>query len=84
LFLSAVVGGALGNLSDRLFRAPGFGRGAVVDWIHFAGRGGSMNLSDVAIQLGVLGALAAMVATREKEGGQARSRAAVRDVRDKG
>ena len=27
--LAAVLGGALGNLSDRLFRAPGLGRGAV-------------------------------------------------------
>jgi signal peptidase II len=45
--LAAVLGGALGNLSDRLFRAPGLGRGAVVDWIHVAGRGGSFNISDV-------------------------------------
>ncbi len=34
--LAAVLGGALGNLSDRIFRSPGFGRGGVVDWIHFA------------------------------------------------
>ena len=35
LCLAAVIGGAAGNLADRLFRAPGFGRGGVVDWIHF-------------------------------------------------
>lgn len=60
--LAAVLGGALGNLSDRLLRAPGLGRGAVVDWIHVAGRGGSFNISDVAIQLGAVAAIVAMFA----------------------
>jgi len=60
--LAAVLGGALGNLSDRLFRAPGLGRGAVVDWIHVAGRGGSFNISDVAIQIGAVAAVVAMFA----------------------
>lgn len=60
--LAAVLGGALGNLSDRLFRAPGLGRGAVVDWIHVAGRGGSFNISDMAIQLGAIAAVVAMFA----------------------
>jgi signal peptidase II len=59
--LAAVLGGALGNLSDRIFRSPGFGRGGVVDWIHFAGGGGSLDVSDLAIQFGVLGAVAAML-----------------------
>jgi signal peptidase II len=58
--LAAVLGGALGNLSDRLLRAPGLGRGPVVDWIHVAGRGGSFNISDVAIQLGAVAAVVAM------------------------
>jgi signal peptidase II len=62
LCLAAVLGGALGNLSDRIFRAPGLGRGGVVDWIHLASRGGSMDVADVAIQLGVLGAIIAIVA----------------------
>jgi signal peptidase II len=61
--LAAVLGGALGNLSDRIFRSPGFGRGGVVDWIHFAGGGGSLDVSDLAIQFGVLGAVAAMLIT---------------------
>ncbi len=60
--LAAVLGGALGNLSDRLFRFPGLGRGAVVDWIHVAGRGGSFNISDLAIQLGAIAAVVAMFA----------------------
>ncbi len=42
------LGGAIGNLLDRLFRAPGFGEGHVVDMIsygdHFVG-----NIADIAI-----------------------------------
>jgi signal peptidase II len=60
--LAAVVGGAGGNLADRIFRAPGFGRGGVVDWIHLAGRGGSLDVADLAIQFGVLGAIIAILA----------------------
>ena len=62
LCLGAVLGGALGNLADRLFRSPGLGRGGVVDWIHLSfGGGGSLDLADLAIQFGVLGAIAAML-----------------------
>ena len=61
LCLAAVLGGAAGNLADRVFRAPGFGRGGVVDWIHFGGGGGSLDVADIAIQLGVLGAIIAML-----------------------
>jgi signal peptidase II len=61
LCLAAVLGGAMGNLADRLLRAPGFGRGGVVDWIHFAGRGGSMDVADLAIQFGVLGAVVTLI-----------------------
>jgi signal peptidase II len=60
--LGAVLGGAAGNLADRIFRAPGFGRGGVVDWIHFGGGGGSLDIADLAIQFGVLGAVVAMLA----------------------
>ena len=72
--LAAVLGGALGNLSDRLLRSPGLGRGAVVDWIHVAGRGGSFNVSDLAIQLGALGALIGMLVAERASA--ARTRAA--------
>ncbi len=61
LCLAAVLGGALGNLSDRILRSPGLGRGGVVDWIHFAGGGGSLDLSDLAIQFGVIGAIAGVL-----------------------
>jgi signal peptidase II len=60
--LAAVVGGALGNLADRLLRAPGFGRGAVVDWIHLGALNGSFNLADLAIQFGVIGFVIALLA----------------------
>lgn len=68
LCLAAVLGGACGNLSDRLFRSPGFGRGGVVDWIHLGPGGGSLDLADLAIEFGVLGAIIAIIAaerTRE-------------------
>jgi signal peptidase II len=59
-----VLAGAAGNLADRIFRSPGLGRGAVVDWIHVAGSRASFNLADLAIQLGAIGAVIAMLATR--------------------
>jgi len=62
LCLALVLGGAVGNLADRLLRAPGFGRGGVVDWIHLGGSGGSMDIADIAIQLGVVGAVVGIVA----------------------
>ena len=51
--LGLLLGGALGNLVDRLFRAPGFARGHVVDFIsvpHFA----SFNVADSGITVGAL------------------------------
>lgn len=58
LFLAVVLGGALGNLADRVFRSPGLGRGAVVDWIHVAGYPATFNLADIAIRAGAIGAAA--------------------------
>jgi signal peptidase II len=51
--LSLVLGGALGNLLDRLFRSPGFLRGAVVDFVHL-GRWPVFNVSDAAITVGAI------------------------------
>lgn len=73
LFLAAVLGGAVGNLADRLFRSPGFGRGAVVDWIHVAGYPATFNLADVAIRVGALGAAAAALVASSR-GRQAAAR----------
>ncbi|SUZ75873.1 uncharacterized protein METZ01_LOCUS28727, partial [marine metagenome] len=51
--LGLVLGGACGNLTDRLFRAPGWGRGAVVDFIDFR-FWPVFNLADAAIVVGVI------------------------------
>ena len=64
LCLAAVLGGALGNLADRLFRSPGLGRGAVVDWIHVSFYPATFNLADLAIRIGVVGAVIAMLGIR--------------------
>ncbi len=44
-----VLGGAFGNLTDRLFRPPGFGVGHVVDFIQIWGFPAIFNVADVAI-----------------------------------
>jgi signal peptidase II len=82
LCLAAVLGGAAGNLSDRIFRAPGFGRGGVVDWIHFGGGGGSLDVADLAIQFGVIGAvIAIIVGERARKAGKAPEAGQVRENR---
>jgi signal peptidase II len=62
--LGMILGGALGNLSDRLFRSPGVGRGHVVDWISLFGPDAKywpiFNLADSAIVCGAI--LAALLA----------------------
>ncbi len=64
--LGLILGGAAGNLVDRFFRAPGVGRGHVVDWISLFGPDGEhwpiFNLADSAICCGaVLAALVALI-----------------------
>ena len=51
--LSLVLGGALGNLADRVFRSPGVLRGHVVDFIK-VGSFPSFNVADSAITVGAL------------------------------
>jgi signal peptidase II len=53
LALALVLGGALGNLIDRLVRAPGFLRGAVIDFISIAAWP-TFNVADSAITIGAL------------------------------
>jgi signal peptidase II len=48
VILGLLLGGALGNLTDRLLRAPGFGRGHVVDFIDYGGLFIG-NVADIAI-----------------------------------
>ncbi len=64
LTLGLLLGGAVGNLLDRLLRAPGPGRGAVVDFIHvphFA----VFNAADSAITVGAV--LAVLLSLRGLE-----------------
>lgn len=44
-----VLGGAAGNLTDRLFRQPGFGTGHVVDFVQVWGFPAIFNVADSAI-----------------------------------
>jgi len=44
-----LLGGTLGNLTDRLTREPGFGRGYVVDFIQVWGFPAIFNIADIAI-----------------------------------
>ena len=47
--LGLLLGGAMGNLGDRLFGSPGPLRGRVVDWINLPHFPWTFNLADAAI-----------------------------------
>jgi signal peptidase II len=51
--LSLVLGGAVGNLVDRIFRSPGFLRGGVVDFVHL-GPWPTFNVADASITVGAV------------------------------
>ncbi|KGN33127.1 signal peptidase [Knoellia sinensis KCTC 19936] len=58
--LGMLLGGAIGNLIDRIFREPGFGRGHVVDFIDYFGLFIG-NVADIAIVVAAgLGAVMAL------------------------
>ncbi len=59
--LGMLLGGAIGNLVDRILREPGFGRGHVVDFIDYFGLFIG-NIADIAIV--VAAALGAILALR--------------------
>jgi signal peptidase II len=61
LTLGLLLGGAVGNLADRIFRAPGVFRGDVVDWIELTRYWPVFNVADSAIVCGgILTVLLAM------------------------
>jgi signal peptidase II len=72
--LGLVLGGALGNLGDRLFRAPGFMVGHVVDFISVFGPDGEhfpiFNLADSALTCGVILAVLLELMGRRRDGGR--------------
>ena len=59
--LGLLLGGAMGNLADRIFRSPGPFRGWVVDWIELP-HWPVFNLADSAIVCG--GVLMVLIAAR--------------------
>jgi signal peptidase II len=64
LAVGLLLGGGLGNLLDRLLRAPGPLRGGVVDWLKPAWSSGSMNLADVSITAAIVVILVSAASTR--------------------
>lgn len=58
--LGLIFAGAGGNLADRIFRTPGFGRGAVLDFIQI-GHSGIFNLSDQCVMAGVVTVMVQLV-----------------------
>jgi len=75
--LGLVLGGAAGNLVDRLFRSPGPLRGWVVDWISLRAPDGRMlfpifNLADSGIVCGGILAVLLAVLGYEMDGSRSR------------
>lgn len=62
IVLGLLLGGAMGNLSDRLLRTPGPLRGYVVDWIKLPLFPPTFNLADTAITFGAI--IAVLLALR--------------------
>ncbi|GIF05771.1 signal peptidase II [Actinoplanes siamensis] len=77
--LGLVLGGALGNLTDRLFRAPGPFQGHVVDMISaFAPYGEKFavfNIADSCLTVGVCLAVLLELTGRQRDGSRLRSKA---------
>lgn len=80
--LGLVLGGAFGNLADRLFRAPGPFRGHVVDMVSLFAPNGQgfavFNIADACLTVGVILAVLLELTGRQRDGGRA-GRVAPRD-----
>ena len=62
IMAGALLGGVLGNLTDRLVRSPGGGLGKVVDYIQIPFNFPIFNLADIAIvSMAILAALRIML-----------------------
>lgn len=55
LLFGMLLGGTLGNLTDRLFREPGFGIGHVIDFLHVWGFNAIFNIADsfIVVSMGL-------------------------------
>ena len=71
--LGLVLGGAVGNLIDRLLREPGFLRGHVIDFIDYGGYFVG-NVADIAIVLAAAGVIILSLGGWEIDGTRAGSR----------
>jgi len=73
--LGLVLGGAYGNVGDRLFRAPGFMVGNVVDFASLFGPNAQywpiFNVADTALSCGVVLALLLELTGRRRDGARA-------------
>lgn len=76
--LGLILGGALGNLMDRIFRAPGPLKGHVVDFFSLFDPHGQafpiFNVADMALTFGVILAVLLEVRGRHRDGTRLRSR----------
>ena len=74
--LGLVLGGAVGNLTDRIFRAPGVFVGHVVDMVSLFDPYGQVwpifNLADSALVCGVVLAVLLEVTGRQRDGSRLR------------
>jgi len=74
--LGLVLGGALGNLGDRLFRAPGVFHGHVVDMISlfspYGERFAVFNIADSCLSVGVVLAVLLELTGRQRDGSRVR------------
>ncbi|GAA1743605.1 signal peptidase II [Luedemannella helvata] len=70
--IGLILGGAMGNLADRIFRAPGPFRGHVVDFISVFGDAGErfpvFNVADSALTCGVVLAIILEFTGRRRDG----------------
>jgi signal peptidase II len=64
--LGLVLGGAIGNLLDRLFRGDGLADGLVVDFVDF-GPWPNFNVADSAIVIGIMAILWESLRTPSKQ-----------------
>ncbi|MEU5791176.1 signal peptidase II [Micromonospora purpureochromogenes] len=82
--LGLVLGGALGNLTDRIFRAPGHFVGHVVDMVSLFDPYGQVwpvfNLADSALVSGVLLAVLLELTGRQRDGSRAGTQRAADDA----
>ena len=81
--LGLVLGGAVGNLIDRLLREPGFLRGHVIDFIDYGGYFVG-NVADIAIVLAAVGIIVLSLGGWEIDGTRAGSQDASQSEKTKG